>query len=111
MLELLDKDTLRFEIEKTADDNYTPYWEHETLPLTNEIRKSVRRIYQLRTIEGDSGRFEPELDEEHDKLISLFKGPTCRDKGKRNYNWTWWDDIVDHQPREFVDELVELLHP
>ena len=111
MLKLVDQDTLQIEVEKTADDNYTPYFEYETLPLTDELRLSVRRIYQLRNIEGDSGRFTPDIDDEEARVLRLFDGPTCRSKGKWNFNWTWWDDITDHYPREFIDALVELLHP
>ena len=118
MLKLLNKDTLQIEIEKQCDDGYTPYWEHETLPLTDEIRQSVRRIYQLRDIDVDLDRFEVELDEEEYRLIRLFNGPSARslltgkgNTGRMNFRWTWWDDIVDHNRREFVNDLVDLLHP
>lgn len=106
MLSLRDKNTLQIEFD-TEDEDGTPYFSYKTLKLTKEIRNSVRRIFQLKAI--DAERFEDETDEEINRLINMFDGPSARSSG-RGY-WTLWDDVVDIYRYEFVEELVDLLHP
>lgn len=73
------------------------YYKNESLDLTPEI-EDVAKLLSTTTYEFESDRLR-------EQMLSLVK-QTCGDYRQDDFNWSTWDDLIDHESDEVIEDIV-----